>query len=114
MASPYDTPPDGDFARYIEQLSRRPPPQAGVPPGPVPKRPPRTPLPRTGPAPARAFAPLRQVAQGALFLYVAWLMLSAAWPLLVPWGGLVGLAYLVFAFLRLRKLPWRDLLQQKR
>ena len=112
MGSPYDTPPDGDFARYIEQLSRRPPPQAGVPSG-VAKRPPRTPLPTTGPVATKPFAPLRQVAQGALFVYVAWLMLSAAVPLLAPWGGLVGLAYLVFAFLRLRHLPWRKLLQPK-
>lgn len=110
MGSPYDTPPDGDFARYIEQLSRRPPPQADAA---VSRRPPRTPLPKAPPAGAKAFAPLRQVVQGALFLYVAWLMLSAAWPLLAPWGGLVGLAYLAFAFLRLRHLPWRKLLQPK-
>jgi hypothetical protein len=112
MASPYDTPPDGDFARYIEQLTRPQAPQAGTP-TPKVKRPLRTPLPKASPTVARAFAPLRQVVQGALFVYVAWLMLSAAVPLLAPWGGLVGLAYLVFAFLRLRKLPWRNLLQQK-
>ena len=109
MPSPYDTPPDGDFARYIEQLTR-PPPPVGAP---ATKRPPRTPLPKAIPAAAKAFAPLRQVVQGALFLYVAWLMLSAAVPPLAPWGALVALAYLVFAFLRLRKLPWRNLLQQK-
>ncbi|KQP43344.1 hypothetical protein [Pseudorhodoferax sp. Leaf274] len=112
MASPYDTPPDGDFARYIEQLSRLPPPQAGAP-APAPRRPPRRPLPQSGPAAARAFAPLRQLVQGALFLYVAWLLLSAAVPLLALWGGLVALAYLAFAFLRLRHLPWRDLLKPK-
>ena len=66
------------------------------------------------PAAAKAFAPLRQLVQGALFLYVVWLMLSAAVPLLAPWGALVALAYLVFAFLRLRHLPWRNLLPQKR
>jgi hypothetical protein len=110
MHSPYDTPPDGDFARYIEQLTR-PQPPAGAP---APKRPPRTPVAKAIPAAAKAFAPLRQLVQGALFLYVVWLMLSAAVPLLAPWGALVALAYLVFAFLRLRHLPWRNLLPQKR
>nr|WP_145546320.1 hypothetical protein [Variovorax boronicumulans] len=109
MPSPYDTPPDGDFARYIEELTRPQPPAAA----PAPKRPPRTPVPKAIPTAAKPFAPLRQVAQGALFVYVAWLLLSSALPLLAPWGGLVGLAYLVFAFLRLRHLPWRKLLQPK-
>lgn len=113
MASPYDTPPDGDFARCIEQLSRPPVPQADAPAPPAKWRP-RAPRPQARPVAGKPFAVLRQVAQGALFVYVAWLLLSSAVPALVPWGHLVALAYLAFAFLRLRNLPWRDLLKPQR
>ncbi len=112
MASPYDTTPHGDFVRYIEQLTR---PQAPAStPATASRRPARAPRPVARPAVASTFAPLRQVVQGALFLFVAWLLVSSALPLLAAWGGLVGLAYLVFAFLRLRHLPWGELLKQTR
>lgn len=108
MASPYDTPPDGDFARYVEELSRRPSP------GQVPRRPPRAPQPQAHGAQPAAFAPVRPVVQGALFVLVVWLMLCAAVPALAAWSALVALAYLVFSFVRLRHLPWRALLQRHR
>lgn len=116
MASPYDTPPDGDFVRYVEQLSRPATPMAPTGGTSARRRPARTAVPTTRPdrtQMAAVFAPVRQVVQGALFAYVAWLLLSAAFPRLARWGDLVALAYLVFAFLRLRRLPWRALLQRK-
>lgn len=97
MSSPYDTPPGGDFARYVERLGQ-PEPVAPRRAAPVAPR-----------RPASRFAPLQRVLQWGLMLYVGYLMLSAAYAPLRQWGGPLALAFGVFAFLRLRKLPWRAL-----
>lgn len=116
MPAPYDTPPDGDFVRYVEQLGR-PAPGGGAEPAARAQdrprgRPPRSPAPSSM-RPPGPFAPLRQALQWALLVYVLYLMGVAAFPPLAAWGRPIALAFLVFVFLRLRRLPWRDLLKNQ-
>ncbi|MFT3720228.1 hypothetical protein [Pseudorhodoferax sp.] len=131
MPSPYDTPPDGDFARYVEQLNRPAAPAGRPGPPPRKRRPPRGPAPAARPstsaAPATAAAPstsvasaasatpafslLRELVQWAVMLCVAPLAVAVLVALVPPlahwWGGLLVLAFLVFAYRRRLRLPWR-------
>lgn len=108
MPAPYDTPPEGDFVRYVERLSRSAP--TGVEPS-RPRRagrPPRRPTPAAAPA-ASAWAPLGAVLRVALTALVLYVMAVALLPSLAVLGGPLLLAVAAYAFLRLRRLPWRDL-----
>jgi hypothetical protein len=110
MPSPYDTPPDGDFARLVEQLSQAAP---GAVPAATPRRTPRTALPAAAQAAPDALRPLRKTVQTVLFALVAGVMLVSAFPALAPWGVIVFLAAVVAALVRLRRMPWRDIFKNK-
>ena len=118
--SPYETPPDGDFARYVEQLSRMPPEVTGAPTMVKPtgqaagRRPPRTAQAAVASAhevraAARPFLPVWHVLRWGVVVLVGYQVASALYLPLANFGGAVLLAYLAFAFFRLRALPWQQL-----
>ena len=126
--SPYDTPADGDFVRYVETLSRPSSarPQAGSAPGEQGAAP-ATPLRRgradaPGPAIAQAAAlpaaeirgRLVQLGQWGLAALVVYLMATAAFAPLAVIGVPLLLAFAVLAYLRLRPLPWAAVVAEAR
>jgi hypothetical protein len=133
--SVYDTPPDGDFARYVEELGRQSTARLlqGAPPAPPPTAAPgsqdaRPRPPRSARAPgtvsvaaaigqpsvAVVKAQLMQLIQWGFAALVVFLMASAAYPPLAMAAVPLLLAFGALAWVRLRGLPWSELIAQAR
>ncbi len=116
--SPYDTPANGDFARYVEQLGRAPvAPGDGTTPPAAPavgqtRRPPRTAQPARGPA--SPLQPLRYWVQWGIVLFVVVQVGTTMFPAFQGLGWIALLLYGVAAFMRLRELPWSRILEDLR
>lgn len=132
MPSVYDTPPDGDFARYVETLGHESAARllqqgAAAPTAgqrrtsaraaqsahsahsaqPVPSA--QTPV--TG---ARALPPLRKMLKLGFVLWLGYTLVSSLFPRLAVMGWPLLIFFAVAAFARLRTLPWADLAQAAR
>lgn len=138
--SVYDTPPDGDFARYVEELGREAtqrllnraapgsPEAASSTPTPTrsPNRQPSPPRRGDPPRPvavvpqqatasgAQIKARLVQLFQWGFAAFVVFLIASAAYPPLALAAVPLLLAFGALAWVRLRGLPWSDLIAQAR
>jgi hypothetical protein len=133
--SVYDTPPDGDFARYVEELGRQSTARLlqGAPPAAPPAAAPgsqdaRPRPPRSARAPgtvsvsaaigqpsvAVVKAQLMQLFQWGFAALVVFLMASAAYPPLAMAAVPLLLAFGALAWVRLRGLPWSELIAQAR
>jgi len=133
--SVYDTPPDGDFARYVEELGRQSTARLlqGAPPAAPPARapgsqdaPPRPP--RSARAPGVVSiaaatgqtsatlvkAQLMRLLQWGFAAVIVFLMASAAYPPLAAAAVPLLLAFGALAWLRLRHLPWPELIAEAR
>jgi hypothetical protein len=133
--SVYDTPPDGDFARYVEELGRQStarllqgappaaPPSAAPGSQDAPPRPPRSARARGVVSAAAAMEhPLRALVKAKLVQLFQWgfaalvvfLMASAAYPPLAAAAVPLLLAFGALAWVRLRGLPWSELIAEAR
>jgi hypothetical protein len=126
--SVYDTPPNGDFAKYVEALGRAAETrvlqqQSAVHPAAAPQRgSPRQARPAPSAAHAvtpttrpaaglSAFAPVRSMLKLGLMLWVGYIVASSVFPPLAVIGWPLLLCFAVVAFVRLRSLPWAGLAQ---
>ncbi|KQP22605.1 hypothetical protein [Pseudorhodoferax sp. Leaf267] len=117
--SVYDTPPNGDFARYVEELGQQSAARLLAASGAAPaatRTPGRTARPdaagRT--APAQGFKPVRQVLQLGFVLWLAYTVGSAFFPPLAVIGWPLLVFFIVAVVVRLKALPWADLAQAAR
>lgn len=120
--SVYDTPPNGDFARYVEELGQQSAARlleaSGAVPAATRRAGPRTARPAAADAAvaarAQGFKPVRQLLQLGFVLWIAYSVGSAFIPSLAVIGWPLLVFFIVAAATRLKSLPWSDLVQAAR